>query len=311
MLFFFALIGVEYYFGFQLDLAYTKLTKYMVGSIIVAGVFGKAMFVKGLLGYVTQVNEDGNTGCTPHDLFHGRDKFPRFPFGLDVKLVVFRTGLMTWMLLVIAMLSNHYTKNGSFDPSVALVGAFQLVYCASFIVRERDSLLSTSMIRDPSGLAVWLTYLVFVPFTYCLPLRFVMERNLGTHPAYQFGCVFVFVVGMYLLTMANYQKAAFKSKTVPGMARIHGDKGHDLLIDGVWAWVRRPNYLGDILATIAWTMPCVYGFGSFVPFIPLALVITLLVLRTLEDEAGCKRRHGKAWDEYCRQVKYRLVPFIF
>ena len=35
-----------------------------------------------------------------------------------------------------------------------------------------------------------------------------------------------------------------------------GVEGKRLLCDGWWAWVRHPNYLGDILMAFSWSLAC-------------------------------------------------------
>lgn len=41
------------------------------------------------------------------------------------------------------------------------------------------------------------------------------------------------------------------------LARVVGEKkGHDLLVGGLWGLVRKPNYLGDIMITLSWSLMC-------------------------------------------------------
>lgn len=32
--------------------------------------------------------------------------------------------------------------------------------------------------------------------------------------------------------------------------------GKSLLVSGMWGFVRHPNYLGDIIMALAWSLPC-------------------------------------------------------
>lgn len=41
------------------------------------------------------------------------------------------------------------------------------------------------------------------------------------------------------------------------------------------------------------------------------MVTGVVVHRCLRDEARCGQKYGKAWDEYCRLVKWRMIPGIF
>lgn len=37
---------------------------------------------------------------------------------------------------------------------------------------------------------------------------------------------------------------------------IHTSTGKSLLVSGWWGFVRHPNYLGDLVMALAWSLPC-------------------------------------------------------
>jgi protein-S-isoprenylcysteine O-methyltransferase Ste14 len=37
---------------------------------------------------------------------------------------------------------------------------------------------------------------------------------------------------------------------------IHTSTGKNLLVSGWWGFVRHPNYLGDLVMALAWSLPC-------------------------------------------------------
>lgn len=39
--------------------------------------------------------------------------------------------------------------------------------------------------------------------------------------------------------------------------------------------------------------------------------IILLVHRDSRDMNECRRKYGSAWEEYCRTVRYRLIPHVY
>lgn len=39
--------------------------------------------------------------------------------------------------------------------------------------------------------------------------------------------------------------------------------------------------------------------------------IILLVHRNSRDMSDCRRKYGSAWDEYCRTVRYRIIPRVY
>ena len=52
-----------------------------------------------------------------------------------------------------------------------------------------------------------------------------------------------------------------------------------------------------------WAIPVTYFY--------LVYFAVLLVHRQRRDDDKCHRKYGKDWDDYCRQVKYRIVPGLY
>lgn len=88
--------------------------------------------------------------------------------------------------------------------------------------------------------------------------------------------------------------------------RIQEDRGHQVSKAGPYRFIRHPMYAGDIL-----TYPFVALFlNSLWALIPAALIIMLFILRTyLEDNTLQRELDG--YLEYTKQVKYRLVPYVW
>lgn len=57
----------------------------------------------------------------------------------------------------------------------------------------------------------------------------------------------------------------------------------------------------------------VYSFwlGNVIPYIYFLYLLLLLIHRDMRDEQRCARKYGALWEEYCRRVPYRLVPYIY
>jgi protein-S-isoprenylcysteine O-methyltransferase Ste14 len=87
---------------------------------------------------------------------------------------------------------------------------------------------------------------------------------------------------------------------------IQKDRGHTVVTDGPYRYVRHPGYAGSILFTIA--TPLV--LGSLWAFIPCGLAAALFVVRTaLEDRTLQEELDG--YKEYAQQTRYRLLPGIW
>lgn len=53
------------------------------------------------------------------------------------------------------------------------------------------------------------------------------------------------------------------------------------------------------------------GVSHLLPYFYLLYFTALLVHREARDERQCLQKYGLAWQEYCRRVPYRIVPYIY
>ncbi len=96
------------------------------------------------------------------------------------------------------------------------------------------------------------------------------------------------------------------NKFFSSVVRIQTDRGHHVIQEGPYQYVRHPGYVGfniNMLAT-----PLV--LGSFWGLIPAGIIMIFIVLRTyLEDKTLQKELPG--YLEYTQKVKYRLLPGVW
>ena len=86
--------------------------------------------------------------------------------------------------------------------------------------------------------------------------------------------------------------------------RLHTDTG-SLQIVGPYRWVRHPIYAGWLLLTFG----AAHMTGSRLSF---AVISTLYLLIAMPyEERSLRKSFGETYDEYCRLVRYRLVPFVY
>ncbi len=91
-----------------------------------------------------------------------------------------------------------------------------------------------------------------------------------------------------------------------GTVRIQNDREHTVIKTGPYRFIRHPGYLGMVFGAL----PIPFATGSVISFIPSGLMIVLIFIRTyLEDKTLQKELPGYA--DYCAEVKYRLIPFIW
>ena len=94
----------------------------------------------------------------------------------------------------------------------------------------------------------------------------------------------------------------FFEKTV----RIQTERGHRVIDTGPYHIVRHPGYVG----LFGWCLATPLCLGSWWAFIPAALSIFALVIRTaLEDRT--LRNELTGYEEYTSRVRFRLIPGVW
>jgi protein-S-isoprenylcysteine O-methyltransferase Ste14 len=88
--------------------------------------------------------------------------------------------------------------------------------------------------------------------------------------------------------------------------RIQKDRGHRVISDGPYRYVRHPMYVGIILLFLGWPLV----LGSWVA-LGVAWFITALffVRASLEDKT--LRAELSGYEEFCKTTRYRLIPGIW
>lgn len=88
--------------------------------------------------------------------------------------------------------------------------------------------------------------------------------------------------------------------------RIQEERGHTVVIDGPYRFVRHPGYVGTILFDLA--VPVM--LGSLWALAVGGLIALLIVIRTvLEDRTLLAELDG--YPDYASKVRYRLVPAVW
>lgn len=129
--------------------------------------------------------------------------------------------------------------------------------------------------------------------------RFAWPPSLPT--AVRIGGLVIAVLG-YLFTLWALASNTFFSSVM----RIQEERGHRVVSDGPYRFVRHPGYAGFIFF---WTGTAVM-LGSLRALIPVALVALATAHRALREERTL--RHGlDGYVDYAERVRFRLVPGIW
>ena len=87
---------------------------------------------------------------------------------------------------------------------------------------------------------------------------------------------------------------------------IEVQENQSVVSTGLYGIVRHPMYMATVLMYL--TMPLVLGslvaFGIMLLYIPI-------IIRRINDEEQLLNAELKGYTEYCTQVRWRLMPFIY
>lgn len=113
--------------------------------------------------------------------------------------------------------------------------------------------------------------------------------------------IFIMVLGY---TFSSWALAV--NRFFSGTVRIQTERGHHVVTDGPYRFVRHPGYAGALLGFVL--IPLL--LDSLWAFIPVVLLtITVFVRTALEDATLQKELPGYA--EYAQKTRYRLIPGVW
>ena len=113
------------------------------------------------------------------------------------------------------------------------------------------------------------------------------------------GAVVLFLVS-YLMYARVLRENAYLSRT------IEVQQGQKVIDTGLYGIVRHPMYSATVLMFLA--MPLV--LGSLPSFVIMLMYIPLIVKR-IRNEEKVLLDGLDGYEEYCRKVKYRVMPFVW
>uniref|UniRef100_A0A671TQD4 Delta(14)-sterol reductase TM7SF2 n=1 Tax=Sparus aurata TaxID=8175 RepID=A0A671TQD4_SPAAU len=272
--------------GAPLGYLFELLVPLAVCAIAVSFLFSVYLYIRSFCAPSDALALGGNTGNPLYDFFIGRELNPRIG-NFDLKYFCeLRPGLIGWVVINLGMLMKEVELRGSPSLAMILVNCFQLLYVADALWNEEAVLTTMDIVHDGFGFMLVFGDLAWVPFTYSLQAAFLV-----VHPQ---ALTFLGAAAIIALN---------------GLETIATATGKRLLVSGWWGLVRHPNYLGDLLMALAWSLPC--GFSHLLPYFYVIYFTILLIHREDRDERQCRAKYGLAWDTYCRRVPYRIFPYIY
>jgi len=261
--------------------------------------------------------------ASPHrsflaDVYFGRIENPQWGGGrVDAKMLLYLFGALMLELNVLSFTAHHvilYVRDPS--PGIFLYAALFTFFLVDYLSFEEVHLYTYDFFAERLGFKLGWGCLVFYPFFYAVGLWTVAERpNPHTPWPLLVLCAIVFFVGWVLSRGANLQKFLFKTRPEAKLLGVLspvavGAGGRQLLCSGFWALSRHINYLGEILMALGLTLALGYP-GALAPWLYPLYYVGMLASRQHSDDERCAEKYGELWQEYCRRVPYRIVPWLY
>ena len=165
-----------------------------------------------------------------------------------------------------------------------------------------------------------------VPLVYCAQAVYLYSHPpVHMHPNLFMAIIIALSVSYYVFDTANSQKNRFRMMmsgtyvprstfpqlpwgTLNNPTYLSTKAGSALLVDGWYAFCRKPHYLADWVMATCWGLAC--GVDSPLPYLYSAFFAVMIMHRTLRDEHRCSQKYGDDWAAYKRRVPYVYFPGI-
>ncbi|KAH6898267.1 Delta(14)-sterol reductase [Thelonectria olida] len=292
----------------------------------------------------------GHSGNVLYDWFIGRELNPRVTVPLigeiDVKeFLELRPGMMGWIILNCSWCAQQYRNYGYVTDSAICITAVQALYVVDSWWNEPSILTTMDITTDGFGFMLSFGDIVWLPFVYSLPVRYLATHPVSLGPLGLAGISSLIGIGFYIFRSANNEKNRFRTNPndprVAHLKFITTKRGSKLLVSGWWGVARHINYFGDWIQSWPYCLPTgvagyqilsagtgaegalvmtdgreviqgdAKGWGMFITYFYIVYFAILLIHRDGRDDEKCRRKYGDDWEKYKKIVRWRIVPGIY
>ena len=110
----------------------------------------------------------------------------------------------------------------------------------------------------------------------------------------------------YVSGIALAMRALVVNRFFSPVVRIQEERGHRLITEGPYRFVRHPGYAGMLLSFLGSGLV----LGSWWSLLPLIPVVVLILRRTILEDHYL-REHLEGYVGYAERVRYRLLPGVW
>lgn len=313
-------IGLKLVTPYSVTIVYDHFDECLGTLTVFSHVLCFFLHLKGLV--MPSTSDCGTSGNVVFDYYWGTELYPRV-FGVDIKVFTnCRFGMTVWALLVCVFALKNYELYGFVDgPWVS--AALQLIYFTKFFWWESGYMNTIDIMLDRAGFYICWGCLAYIPGLYASVSMYFADQSADL------GWVLstaIFSLGL-LCCAVNYlaDKQKLDVRRTNGQCLIWGRRAEViraeyrlengqmktsiLLVSGYWGIARHFHYIPELGLAFLWSSPAM--FRHVMPYSYFIWLVILLIHRTFRDDTKCSHKYGKYWDEYCRRVPYKIIPYLF
>ena len=147
----------------------------------------------------------------------------------------------------------------------------------------------------------WMGSIMISPYFRSKSVPISIRNLLMPHMAYYLGILLIFL-GVFIRCIAVWTlKKAFTLS-------VQTSQEQHLIQKGLYKVVRNPAYTGSILSL----MGVAFAYRHVLALIfVLAICLFCYGVRIRVEETALRARFQKEFDEYCKQTRFRLVPYVY
>jgi 7-dehydrocholesterol reductase len=284
-------------------------------------VFCLFLYFKGI--FAPSSSDHGVSGNPIFDYYWGTELYPTI-LGWNVKQFTnCRFGMMGWPILLLSYAAKQYELFGYISDSMLVAVALQFIYVGKFFLWEGGYLRSLDIMHDRAGFMICWGCLVWVPCIYTSSTLYLVQHpnHLGWFVA---SAIFLAGAASIIINyLADRQRQLVRAKEgqclvwgrVPHLIQASyktqdGKTNQSLLLaSGWWGISRHFHYIPELAGTFFWTLPCL--FSNFSPYFYFCFLTILLLDRAFRHDRRCADKYGEFWDQYCKKVPYKIIPYVF
>lgn len=214
---------------------------------------------------------------------------------------------VNWIIVTVIV---FFLSSGQFNNLRVWI-YFGIYFCGSLIIsfvlfkRSPELLNSRGKIQEGTKsldkylLSVYfLLAIIITPLTAGLDVRY----NLFT---ISFQYLYLAII-LFIVSAAFSLWSMLHNPFMEGTVRIQNDRMQKVVKSGPYKFVRHPGYVGMLIGSF----PLPFAFGSALSLIPVCIMVVIIFVRTsFEDKVLQEELPG--YSDYCKEVRYRLIPFVW